>query len=98
MGKQSAQSMAEEVGFCNLRLQSALQWHLQANHYPPVSLVFIPLCIKAIEYANCKQWEKYIQLPNGKMVTVAKIVEGLHLEDFLKANEGQERRKKHEKS
>jgi len=57
--------------------------HLQCNHYPPVSTVFVPTCIQAIDAANLEDWDAVIEMPNGKSLTVAEIIEGLHLDYFL---------------
>ena len=70
-----------------LKREQALQWHLQYNHYPPVSLVFVPVAEIAIDKANAEEWEEIIKMPNGKELTVAEIVEGLHLESFLEQDE-----------
>ena len=65
----------------------ALQQHLQYNHYPPVSEDFIPACKQAIEAGNDRDWNKKIELPNGKIRTVSQIIEGLHLDFFLEPEE-----------
>lgn len=73
---------AEEIK-AMLPEDQALKWHLQCNHYPPINLVFLPVAQKAIELAKQEDWEEVIELPNGKSLTVVKIIEGLHLETFL---------------
>ena len=70
-----------------LKREQALQWHLQYNHYPPISLTFVPVAEIAIDKANAEEWEEIIKMPNGKELTVAEIVEGLHLESFLEQDE-----------
>lgn len=62
---------------------TALKIQLQANHFPPVDLDFIPACKAALDACNCEDYEKEIKLPNGRILTAARIVEGLHLECFL---------------
>lgn len=73
-----------------LTLDNALCWHLTGNHYPPVSLDFLPAVKEALSYAqdaidtdDDELWKKVIELPNGKKLTVAAIIEGLHLDGFL---------------
>lgn len=64
-------------------IDKALEIHLQYNHYPPVDLAFIPACKMALEFANMDDWNEKIKLPNGRILDVADIVEGLHLDAFL---------------
>lgn len=78
MGRLQAKKMV-----ARLSREQTLHWHLQYNHYPPVDSVFIPAAEEAIERANAGDWDSVIAMPNGKSLTVAQIVEGLHLETFL---------------
>lgn len=71
-------NIAEEV-----RQELWLNHHLQYNHYPPIDLAFIPVAKQAIEKANQEDWDYIIQMPNGIKKTVAEIIEGLHLGEFL---------------
>jgi len=75
-------SQAEEM-VARLSRHEALRWHLQYNHYPPVSEVFIPVAEEAIDRGNQEDWDYIIEIPNGCRLTVAQIIEGLHLEPFL---------------
>lgn len=84
MGRQQAEEMVSL-----LKQEQALQWHLQYNHYPPVSLAFIPVAKEAIDKGNQEDWDSVIEMPNGKSKTVAQIIEGLHLESFLEEQEGE---------
>jgi len=65
----------------------ALGYHLQYNHYPPVSKDFVPACLKAIEAGYEAEWDKNwdidIELPNGKIRKASQIIDGLHLDAFL---------------
>lgn len=67
----------------------ALHWHLTSNHYPPVSPQFIEPAKKAIELAvrgweeDESLWDTEIELPNGNIVTVLQVIEGLHLDAFV---------------
>jgi len=65
----------------------ALGYHLQYNHYPPVSKDFVPACIKAIDAGNeaerDRNWDIDIELPNGKIRKASQIIDGLHLDAFF---------------
>ena len=64
MGSLQAMEMAEM-----LEIESAIAWHLQSNHYPPVPASMVPACIEAINSVNSGNtydgWHKVIQLPEG---------------------------------
>lgn len=83
MGNLHAQEFAGLVKTNKVDIDIMLLWHLTGNHYPPVHRVFIPIAKKAIEKANEGNWEEIIQMPNGKALSVAKIIEELHLDSFL---------------
>ena len=83
MGRTQAQGIASS----DLDLGVKLEWHLRHNHYPPVHLSFIPVAKEAIEHANDEDWDHTIDMPNGLTRTVAHIIEGLHLGDFLEREE-----------
>jgi len=79
MGRMQADAMAE----LGIDLDISLEWHLQANHYPPIHRVFIPVAKEAIERANQDQLDEVIAMPNGITKTVGEIVQELHLDSFL---------------
>ena len=97
MGRMHAEEFAGMVERDEIKLDAALTWHLQGNHYPPVSTAFIPIAKEAIEIAKGavnlfedgfeeearEDLETVLTLPNGKKLTVEKIVEGLHLESWV---------------
>lgn len=83
MGTTGAMGMAGGVAEGTVSLEAALHWHLVSNHFPPVDPSFIPVALQAIEWANDELWDQAIEMPNGRVLTVAKIVEGLHLAPFL---------------
>lgn len=93
MGKLQAMDTAELVKQGTVPLEGALRWHLRGNHYPPVSPLFIPVCLRAIRKARAEQWEARVRLPPGRkingscFVAVSKIVEDLHLDAFLEVAE-----------
>ena len=84
MGRLQADGMASM-----LPRQQALEWHLRGNHYPPISLVFVPVAEEAIDRANEGDWDSIIEMPNGKSLSVSKIIEGLHLESFLEEKDNE---------
>lgn len=61
----------------------ALAWHLQYNHYPPISLIFLPAIREALASAREGDFCRRIELPTGRVVTVADVVEQVHLHAFL---------------
>lgn len=63
--------------------EQALAWHLQHNHYPPISLIYLTVVREALEYARAGDFTSEVQLPSGRSVQVSKIVEGCHLDAFL---------------
>lgn len=78
MGKLQAEELVTE-----LNQEQALRIHLQCNHYPPVHESFIPVAQRAIELVNKGKYTTTIDMPNGKTLTAANVVEGLHLDCFL---------------
>jgi hypothetical protein len=74
--------------------ETALRWHLQANCYPPVHEDFIPAIRDAVLAAKlARQTETPaildmpVVLPNGKVLTVGDVIERLHLEGFVGAED-----------
>lgn len=59
--------------------------HLRSNHFPPVSLQFVPTCKEAIEFILDGNAGHLVTMPNGKTLAANKILEGLHLQPFLEA-------------
>jgi hypothetical protein len=83
MGRLGAESMVEQTREMGLSIDAALSWHLQSNHFPPVSTAFIPVCKAAIEAVQNETPELKLEMPNGVTRTAAFIVDGLHLDPFL---------------
>ena len=48
-----------------LDLESAIGYHLQGNHYPPVPLSMVQPCIDAIDAIWEDNYNKLIELPEG---------------------------------
>lgn len=84
MGRLQADEMAELTD-----LDSALTWHLRANHYPPVPLTMLQACKDAIDYCSDGDSQKQVALPEGVLYrgsTTAPayaIVQGHHLESWV---------------
>lgn len=74
-----------------MQQEQAIQHHLQYNPCPPVHSSFVPIAQKAIELVNKGEYSTNIEMPNGKVLTAAEIVEGLHLDGFLEDEEGEEK-------
>lgn len=89
MGTTGALGMAEAVQDDLISLERALAWHLQSNHYPPVPLGMVDLCIAAIDAANEDDYEREIVLPEGvtyKGQTTSPawaFIDNLRLEAFI---------------
>jgi hypothetical protein len=94
MGSTGAQGFAELVDEGVVSIESALEWHLRSNHYPPLSRAFIGVAKQAIELGNAEFWEYEIDLPEGittadnrSFITAAEAVETFHLDAFLQESE-----------
>ncbi len=75
--------VVELSGGERLSLRAQLEWHLQYNHYPPVSADFVDSAIESIQSINEEEPDKKVKLPNSKVLTALEICEGLHLESFV---------------
>lgn len=64
MGNQLARELADnDMG---ISLDNALAIHLQSNHYPPVPLSMVPVCLDAIDSYNATfSGDELIELPEG---------------------------------
>lgn len=78
-----------------LKEEALLCWHLQSNHYPPLSLLLVPVARKAMQLAREERWEDEIDMPEGiqfrdgsRKPTVYDIVETMHLADFIENEDG----------
>ena len=75
--------VTREVLASGVNWDQALVFHLTANHYPPVHADFFPPIREAIRLANESQWDATVGLPNGRVLSVASVIEQLHLGEFL---------------
>jgi hypothetical protein len=89
VGNLNAAAMAEAVGEGLVGLRSALAWHLQANHYPPVPTSMVEPSIAAIDAAVDEDWNRPIELPEGitykghPTVPASALIEQHHLWSFV---------------
>lgn len=85
MGRLSAMGMAET----ELPLEDQIRWHLTSNHYPPVPVSMVPVCIAAIEAGSEEDWNREIELPEGVTyrgsltAPAHAIIEQHHLDTWL---------------
>lgn len=77
--------------------RTMLEHHLQYDHYPPVPTGVIPFAEAALEMAADGRWDDVVTMPHGdngegtatlirpdgREVTVAELIEDLHLDGFL---------------
>ena len=88
MGSVQAAEMAELM-----EIESAIAWHLQSNHFPPIPTSMVAPCIEAIENANAGEWNKLVSLPEGvgyKGLPAAPthaIIEQHHLDTWVELDE-----------
>jgi len=88
MGSVTAIGLADSV----LDLETQLAYHLQGNHYPPVPLSMVPVCIAAIDFAHQDLWDETIEMPDGisykgeTCAPVWAIIEQHHLHAWLPEN------------
>lgn len=87
MGYMNARGMAE----AGIDIDTALGWHLQSNHYPPIPSTMIPACKAAIEAYQDEDYQRLIDLPAGvawkgkRQAPASAIVDGHHLQAFIDA-------------
>jgi hypothetical protein len=87
MGSNLAYDLAsDELG---LDLETAIGYHLQGNHYPPVPLSMVEPCIDAIDAYWNEDYNKLIEMPQGvfyrgsNFAPASAIVEQHHLDAWL---------------
>jgi hypothetical protein len=85
MGRTHAEGITET----DLSLADQIRWHLTGNHFPPIPVSMVPVCIAALDAANEEDWDRMISLPEGvgyKGLTAAPahaIIEQHHLDPWL---------------
>lgn len=87
MGTNFAHDLARED--FGLSLEQAISIHLTSNHFPPVPVSMVTVCIESIDAYNEGDSNREIELPEGvsyKGRTTAPawaIIEGHHLDEWL---------------
>jgi hypothetical protein len=64
MGSNFATELADNDLF-DLDLETAIGYHLQGNHYPPVPLIMVQPCIEAIDAIHAGDGDTLIDMPEG---------------------------------
>lgn len=66
-----------------LKLEQAISFHLEYNHFPPVNPTFAKSAKEAIQNARLDNYDKEVQLPNGRNLETSTIIDALHLHSFV---------------
>jgi hypothetical protein len=88
MGSNFATELADNELF-DLDLETAIGYHLQGNHYPPVPLSMVKPCIDAIDAYYDEDYDREIPMPEGvsyrgmNTAPAHAIVEQHHLDAWL---------------
>lgn len=56
---------AREMANSGLTIDAQLEWHLRANHYPPIPLSMVEPCKQAIDAYWEDDLDREIQMPQG---------------------------------
>ncbi len=89
MGSNFATELADNDLFPELDLETAIGYHLQGNHYPPVPLSMVQPCIEAIDAYYDEDYNKLIEMPEGvsykgdSYAPAWAIIEQHHLDAWL---------------
>lgn len=57
--------MAYELANTDLSMETAIGYHLQGNHYPPVPLTMVQPCLDAIDAYWDEDLNRMIAMPEG---------------------------------
>ena len=77
----------ESIDGINADMEIKLGYHLQYNHYPPISTAFVPACKEAIEKVNAGLPDVEITMANGVTLTARRIVDELNLDFWIELEE-----------
>ena len=86
MGSNFANDLA---AMADLSLSDAIGMHLRGNHYPPVPLSMVPICIEAINAYYEDDYNREIEMPEGvsykgrNTAPAWAIIEQHHLDAWL---------------
>ena len=84
MGRLSAEDMLNHAD-----RETALRWHLQSNHFPPVPLSMLRVARVSIACMESEDWDVKIPLPAGvlyhgqSVVSAIDACRALHLDVFI---------------
>ena len=90
MGRNFAEDLALMP---DLSMESAIGMHLRANHYPPVPLSMVSVCIEAIDAYWEEDLNREVELPEGiswrgkDSAPAYAIIESHHLESWCMETE-----------
>jgi hypothetical protein len=88
--------LAEDLSTMDISLEGSIGFHLRVNHYPPVPLSMVPVCIEAIDAYWEEDLDREITLPEGvfwRNQTEApawSIIQAHHLDAWLTDNYDEE--------
>jgi hypothetical protein len=93
MGSLHAQEFADMASDGTISIEQSISYHLTSNHFPPVPVSMVSVCIEAIEAVNEGDIHRKINLPaqvfwRGEAQAPAwSIVEGHHLDAWINSDE-----------
>lgn len=58
-------NLAYDLASTNLSMETAIGYHLQGNHYPPVPLIMVQPCLDAIDAYWDEDLNRMIAMPEG---------------------------------
>ena len=82
-----------ELAESDLDLETQITIQLRSNHYPPVPVSMVPVCIEAIDKVNAGEGNWLVELPQGVyykgeiVAPASAIVEQHHLEYWIAESE-----------
>lgn len=94
MGSMGALGMANAVNDGLINLYAAIDWHVKYNHYPPPRNAdqVVDLCVDVVRMASEGDYgtiipADYVDGGNPDAVDIRRIMDALHLWDFVDADE-----------
>lgn len=58
-------NLAYDLASTDLSMETAIGYHLQGNHYPPVPLIMVQPCVDAIDAYWDEDLNRMIAMPEG---------------------------------
>ena len=70
MGHMQAAAFGEAVATGEIQRRAALEWHVTANHFPPLPIEYVDVAVEVIDrldgaYAEDVDWDELVLLPKG---------------------------------